>query len=107
MLGVRAGTQAHGFTGVWAVVVNGRAFVRSWNDKPRGWRQGFREEPRGAIRVSGRVIAVRTRQVLGKRLMQAIDSAYREKYNSRASRKWVRGLTRGRRRMTTVELLPL
>ena len=33
ILGVRAGTE-HRYTGVWVVVVEGRVFVRSWNDKP-------------------------------------------------------------------------
>src|SRR5438046_1760394 len=36
ILGVRAGTH-HRYTGVWPVVVEGRLFVRSWNDKPTGW----------------------------------------------------------------------
>ena len=33
MLGVRAG-NVHRYTGVWVVVVDGRVFVGSWNDKP-------------------------------------------------------------------------
>ena len=35
ILGVRAGAE-HRYTGVWVVVVEGRVFVRSWNDKPTG-----------------------------------------------------------------------
>ncbi|HJZ60407.1 MAG TPA: hypothetical protein VKE74_36020 [Gemmataceae bacterium] len=35
ILGVRAGT-GHRYTDVWVVVVEGRAFVRSWNEKPTG-----------------------------------------------------------------------
>ena len=38
LVGLRAGTE-HRFTGVWVVVVKGRVFVRSWNDKATGWRQ--------------------------------------------------------------------
>ena len=34
-LGIRAGTQAHRFVGIWAVVVEVRVFVRSWSLKPR------------------------------------------------------------------------
>ena len=48
MLGVRAGSE-HRYTGVWVVVVGGRAFVRSWNDKPTGWYRVFRAEPLGSI----------------------------------------------------------
>ena len=44
ILGVRAGTE-HRYTGVWAVVVEDRLFVRSWNDTPTGWFRAFRREP--------------------------------------------------------------
>ena len=36
MLAIRAGTEEHRFIGIWAVVVEGRVFVRSWSLKPRG-----------------------------------------------------------------------
>ena len=92
---------------VWVVVVEGRVFVRSWNDKARGWRRVFLEERRGAIQVLGREISVRARRTTAERLMDAIDLAYAEKYHTAASRKWVRGLARPLRRMTTTELMPL
>ncbi|HVR43208.1 MAG TPA: hypothetical protein VMS56_07140, partial [Thermoanaerobaculia bacterium] len=40
ILGVRSG-DAHRYTGVWVVVVEGRAFVRSWGDAPSGWYRSF------------------------------------------------------------------
>ena len=107
ILGIRAGTPLHRFIGVWVVVVKGRVFVRSWNDKPDGWHQAFLEEPRGVIQIPGREIAVRARQTRGERLMEAIDLAYGEKYNTPASRKWVRGFALARRRSTTTELVAL
>ena len=61
ILGVRAGTE-HRYTGVWVVVVEGRAFVRSWNDKPTGWRRAFQAQPLGSIQLAGRDIAVRARR---------------------------------------------
>jgi len=107
ILGVRSGTE-HRFTGVWMVVVNGRLFVRSWNDKATGWRRAFLEDPRGTIQLlSGRRIRVRARTVTGERLLAAVDAAYASKYHTAASQKWVRGLSRGRRRRTTTELVPL
>jgi hypothetical protein len=106
ILGIRAGVQPHRFTGVWVVVVNERVFVRSWNDKPLGWRRAFREDPRGTIQIPAREIRVRARGVRGERLLKAIDFAYGEKYDTKASLKWVRGFARGRRRLTTTELLP-
>ena len=105
ILGVRAGAE-HRYTGVWVVVVEGRAFVRSWNDKPAGWYRAFRAEPRGSIQLAGREIAVRARQVRGERLRDAVTRAYAEKYDTKASQKWVRGLAEPHRAATTLELLP-
>ena len=107
ILGVRAGAEPHRFTGVWVVVVMGRVFIRSWNDKRDGWRAAFRADPLGVIQIpDGREIRVRVRKVTGTRVLDAIDAAYAEKYHTPASRKWVRGFARPRRRATTVELLP-
>jgi hypothetical protein len=53
MLRIRAGTEAHRFIGIWAVVVDRRVFVRSWSVMARGWYRTFLEEPRGAIQVVG------------------------------------------------------
>jgi hypothetical protein len=106
ILGVRAGTE-HRFTGVWVVVVKGRVFVRSWNDKPTGWYRAFVEQPLGVIQApGGREIRVRAKKVRGERLLDAIDEAYGEKYNTPASLKWVRGFAQARRRATTMEFVP-
>jgi hypothetical protein len=35
ILGIRAGARSdHRFIGIWAVVVTGRVFARSWTEKP-------------------------------------------------------------------------
>ena len=107
ILGLRAGTEPHRFTGVWVVVVDGRVFVRPWNDKAQGWYRAFVDEGRGAIQVGDREVRVRARKSRGERLMDAIDLAYKNKYPTPASRKWVRGFATPRRRATTLELLPL
>jgi hypothetical protein len=91
---------------VWAVVVNERVFVRSWNDKPRGWHRAFADEPRGAIRLGTRELRVRARAVRAERMIEAIDRASAEKYRTPASRRYVRGFRLTRRRRTTTELLP-
>jgi hypothetical protein len=105
IMGIRSGTE-HRFTGVWVVVVNGRVFVRSWDDKPNGWHRAFLKDSTGAIQVDGREIAVRAKKVLGERLMEAIEEAYAEKYNTKASLKYVRGFRLKSRRMTTTEFVP-
>lgn len=106
MLGVRSGRE-HRFTRVWVVVVNSRVFVRSWNNKPAGWYLAFCENPMGAIHISGQEISVRARKTRGDRLLDSIDTAYADKYNTRASLKYVRGLIQARRRITTLEFIPI
>jgi hypothetical protein len=106
MLSIRAGDD-HRFTGIWFVVVAGRVFVRPWYDKPTGWHSAFLQDPRGAISLAGREIPIRARQSRGERLFDAVDAAYAQKYDTKASRKWVRGFAQPARRKTTTELLPL
>ena len=107
ILGIRAGTQPHRFIGIWAVVVEGRVFVRSWSLKPRSWYRTFLEEPRGAIQVAGQEIPVRAVHTRSERLKDAIDRAYLEKYKTPGSIKYARDLGRSRSRATTTELVPL
>jgi hypothetical protein len=106
ILGVRAGAE-HRYTGVWVVVVEGRAFVRSWNDKPTGWYRAFHVDPRGSIQLAGREIAVRARRTRSERLRDAVTQAYAEKYDTKASQKWVRGFAEPGRAATTLELVPV
>ncbi len=106
-LRIRAGTGPHRFITIWAVVVEGRVFVRSWSVKPDGWYRTFLEEPRGAIEVEGREIPVRAIRVRAARLNDAVDRAYLEKYHSPGSLKYARDLGRAKSRATTTELRPL
>jgi hypothetical protein len=105
ILGVRAGTE-HRYTGVWVVVVDGRVFVRSWNDKPTGWYRAFRGEPNGSISFGDREIAVRASVVRSERLRRAVSQAYGEKYDTKASEKWVTGFAEPIREANTLELVP-
>lgn len=106
ILGVRSGTE-HKFTGVWVVVVKRGVFVRSWSDKPTGWYRAFRGEPRGMIKVGEREIAVRARHVRSERTRQDVSQAFGEKYDTKASEKWVRGFADPQREATTLELVPV
>jgi hypothetical protein len=107
ILGIRAGTGDHRFIGVWAVVVEGRVFIRSWELARRSWYHAFQEEPCGTIQAAGREIAVRSIPAKSERLKAAVDQAYAEKYNTQAALKYVRGFARSkRRRDTTTELVP-
>ena len=105
ILGVRAGTE-HRYTGVWVVVVDGRVFVRSWNDKPTGWFRAFRKQPSGTIQVGGLEIPVRAKLARSARIRDAVTVAFGEKYNTKASRKWVEGFAEPARVLTTLEFVP-
>lgn len=105
ILGVRAGAE-HRYTGVWVVVVEGRVFVRSWNDKPTGWFRAFRKEPAGTIQAGELEIPVRARPVRSARLRDAITAAFGEKYNTKASKKWVEGFAEPARVLATLEFVP-
>ena len=88
------------------MVVDGRVFVRSWNDKPDGWYRAFIEEPLGALQAGEREVRVRTRRVRSERLLDSIDAAYAAKYVTPSAKTYVRGFRLARRRATTLELLP-
>lgn len=106
ILGIRAGVQPHRIIGIWAVVVEGRVFVRSWSLKPRSWWRTFVEDPRGIIEVGGRTIPVRAVQTRSLRLKDAVGRAYLEKYHTPGSLKFARDLGRKKSRETTTELVP-
>jgi hypothetical protein len=106
ILGVRAGTE-HRYTGVWVVIVEGRVFVRSWNDKPAGWYRAFLAQPLGSMQFGGREISIRARRLRGERVRDAVTQAYAAKYDTKASEKWVRGFAEPHRADTTLELLPV
>ena len=107
ILRIRAGMQPHRFIGIWAVVVEGRVFVRSWSLKPRSWYRTFLDEPRGAIEAAGREIRVRAVRTRSERLKDAIDRAYLKKYNTPGSLKYARDLGQKKSKETTTELVPL
>lgn len=107
ILGVRAGARSdHRFIGIWAVVVDGRVFARSWTLQPGGWYRTFLEDPHGSIQVGEREVRVRAVPVRSERLRDAVEAAYAGKYPTPGSRKYVRGFRTQRRREATMEFLP-
>jgi hypothetical protein len=105
-LRIRAGSEPHRFIGIWAVVVRGRVFVRSWELRATGWLQALRRDPVGEIQVGGRTVPISARIVRSEGILQAVDQAYATKYSGPGSLKYVRGFGKGRRRASTTELLP-
>jgi hypothetical protein len=107
ILGIRAGAGEHRIIGIWAVVVEGRVFVRSWGSKQGGWYRTFLDDPHGIMQVGEREVRVRAIPAKSERLKAAVSAAYREKYHTPGSKKYVDGFERSkRRRDTTTELVP-
>jgi hypothetical protein len=106
-LRIRAGNTRHRFIGIWFVLVRDRAFIRSWSVKPNGWYRTFLKDPCGTIQVADHEIAVRAVRVREKRLRDAIDRAYLQKYNTTGALKYAKDLGSPKSRATTVELAPL
>ena len=107
ILGIRAGSEPHKFIGIWVVVVQGRVFVRSWEMTPNGWFHTIAREKRGIVQFpDGREIPIRAIVTRSEKLKAAVDAAYAAKYNTKASMKYVKGFSRGKRRDTTTELVP-
>jgi len=107
ILGIRTGTKPHRIIGIWAVVVEGRVFVRSYSLKERSWYRTFHEDPRGVIEVNGKQFKVRPVFTRSERLKKLVDKAYAEKFPTPGSRVFVEGFKEKKRRDTTTELVPL
>ena len=105
ILGIRAGTKPNRVIGIWAVVVEGRVFVRSWSLKPRSWYRTFLEERNGAVRIGNKEVPVRSHPVRGKKLNDAMDRAYAAKYTTKPNEKYVKGFATPKRRATTLALV--
>ena len=107
IMGIKAGSKAdHRFTGVWPVVVKGRVYARSWTLRRGGWYRTFLEDPLGTIQVGEREIRVRAVRARSERVRDAVEAAYAEKYDTKASQKYVRGFRTRRRREATLEFVP-
>ena len=104
---IRAGARSdHRFIGIWAVVVDGRVYARSWTRKPGGWYRTLLEDPLGTIQVGERQVRIRAVRARGKRIRDAVERAYAQKYQTPGSVKFVRGFRTPRRRETTLEFRP-
>jgi len=108
ILGIRAGRDStHRVIGIWAVVVEGRVFVRSWSLKPRSWWRNFLKDPHGSIFVGKREIPTRAIQTRSERLKDLVSAAYKNKYNKPGDIQYVKDMSRKKSWDTTTELVPI
>ncbi len=106
ILGIRAGSDsAHKIIGIWAVVAEGRVFVRSWSLKPRSWWRTFLEDPHGSIFVGEKEISIRAIQTRSERLKDLVSAAYKAKYNKPGDIQYVKDMSRKKSRDATTELV--
>src|ERR1700737_3965397 len=105
-LRIRAGTGSHRFIGIWFVVLNDRVFARSWSVKSRGWYRTLVDEPRGTVKIADREIPVLAVRVRDKRVRDAVDRVYLDKYNTPGAIKYARDLGSAKSKATTLELRP-
>ena len=106
IIGIRAGGDStHRIIGIWAVVVEGRVFVRSWSRKPRSWWRTFLEDPHGLMTVGSQEIPVRAIQTKSERLKDLVSAAYKVKYNTPGSIQYVKEMSQKKSRDTTTELV--
>ena len=106
ILGIRAGNDStHRVIGIWAVVVEGRVFVRSYSMKPRSWWRTFLEDPQGIIVVASKEFPIRAIQTRSERLKDLVSAAYKEKYNRPGDIQFVKDMSKKKSRDTTTELV--
>ena len=106
IIGIRAGGDStHRIIGIWAVVVEGRVFVRSWSRKPRSWWRTFLEDPHGLMTVGSQEIPVRAIQTKSERLKDLVSAAYKVKYNTPGSIQYVKEMSQKKSRDTSTELV--
>jgi hypothetical protein len=109
IIGLLAGTKPHRFIGLWAVVVEGRVFVRSWSFSRAGWHQTLLKEPVGEIQVGVKktpvVLKVRAVQTRSERLKDAVSAAYKVQYPTPGSANYVKDLCGKKSKGTTTELI--
>ena len=106
IVGIRAGTEStHRVIGIWAVVVEGRVFARSWSLKPRSWWRTFLEDPQGSLLIGEQEFAIRAIQLRSERLKELVSRAYKEKYHTPGSIQYVKEMSQKRSRDTTTEFV--
>jgi hypothetical protein len=105
-IAIRAGSKPHRFIRIWAVVVGGRAYARSWSRSPGGWYRTLVAEKHGVLQVGRKAVSFRAVRARGESLKAAVDRAYLRKYPRKAELHYARDLCAARSRATTLELRP-
>jgi hypothetical protein len=101
---IRIGAKPHRFIRVWAVVVDGRIYARSWSLSAGGWYRTLVAEKEGLLQVGRHTAPFRGVQARGEALKSAVDRAYLAKYPRPIEVRYTRDLCGPASRGSTVEL---
>jgi hypothetical protein len=89
-------------TWIWAVIVNGDLYVRAYNGVNSRWHKSALQQKAGRIIAAGMTKEVRFEPVHGD-INDAIDEAYKKKYNSSA---YLPPMISNRARAATMKVVP-
>ena len=103
-IAIRAGSKPHRFIRIWAVVVKGRVYARSWGLSPGGWYRTLVADKHGVLQVARKAVPFRAVRTRGEALKGAVDRAYLRKYPRPGEAHYARDLCGARSRATTLEL---
>ena len=103
-IAIKAGPKPHRFIRIWAVVVGGRVFARSWSLSPGGWYHTLLADKQGVLQVGRKAAPFRVVRARGEAQKAAVDRAYLRKYRRPTEAHYARDLCGARSRATTVEL---
>ena len=103
-VGIRVGSKPHRFIRIWAVVVRGRVYARSWSLSPGGWYRTLVAEKQGVLQVGRKAAPFRGVRARGEALRSTVDRAYLRKYSRPVEAHYARDLCGARSRATTLEL---
>ena len=73
------------WTPIWVVVVDGDAFVRTWQRRRTGWYGGVLRTGTALVRTADEPLAVIVQRT-GVALRDEVDAAYRAKYGAGGAR---------------------
>jgi hypothetical protein len=90
---------------IWVITDDGGVFVRSYLGARGKWYQRLRKDPRAALHIGRKRLAVRARAVTGAALIKRVDEAYLRKYGKRWPDETV-AMLRPNVRRTTLRLVP-
>lgn len=94
-------------TPVWAVVVDGRAYVRSWHGSRGRWYQDLVRQPDITLHVEGRAVPVTAVREEDPVVVDRVSQAYTQKYDFSAyARQYAAEMVLPETLPTTTRLVP-